>query len=432
VRPPSKGAVALREVVALMLRLGFTAFGGPAAHIAMLEREVVQQRRWLTPTAFLDLLGATNLIPGPNSTEMMIHMGMSRAGVPGLWLAGLAFILPAALITLGFAALYVATGTLPAAQGVMAGIKPAVLAIIAAAVWQLGRKAVKNTVLALLGAAVLGLYLWQGHELALLLGSGVLGILLGRTQWTVRSATHTSPTPPETTLEARTSEAEGERQQPESTHGAAAGAAPTARATGPLRAAAVPLALVSLVFFVAFVFSPLRHAVPTPTAIGLFFLKIGSVLFGGGYVLLAFVREGLVQQYGWLTEQQLLDAVAVGQFTPGPVFSTATFIGYLIAGVPGAVAATVGIFLPSFFFVWATHPLVPRMRASAWASGFLDGVNVGSVALMAGVCLQLGRSTLTTWPAALVALVALVIVLRTRVNSAWVLLAAALLGPLLR
>lgn len=431
-KPSSEGSGALREVVFLMSRLGLTAFGGPAAHIAMLEREVVQHRRWLTSTEFLDLLGATNLIPGPSSTEMMIHVGMKRAGAPGLWLAGLAFILPAALITLGFAALYVATGMLPAAQSVMAGIKPAVLAIIAAAVWQLGRKAVKNTALALLGAAVLAIYLWQGRELVLLLGSGMLGILLARAHGTSHSST---AAPTASTDAIGMAEIDTDRQENQSHEVPPAPATPGAPLTpvsSRLRSVILPLTFVTFVLFVSFVFTPARHAAPTPEAVGLYFLKIGSVLFGSGYVLLAFLQEGLVQHHGWLTEQQLLDAIAVGQFTPGPVFSTATFIGYQIAGVPGAVAATVGIFLPSFFFVWATHPLVPRMRESPWASGFLDGVNVGSVALMAGVCLQLGRSTLTSGPAALVALVALVVVLRTRVNSAWVILGAALLGLLLQ
>jgi chromate transporter len=278
---------------------------------------------------------------------------------------------------------YVAYGALPTATGLLFGVKPAVLAIIAAAVWKLGRAAVKNTLLALLGAAVLGLYLWIGQELALLLGSGALGVALAR-----RSSP--PPAPP-------------------------AGAAPGAACLLWLAPAAV------------------AGATPaTPWAVGLYFLKIGSVLFGGGYVLLAFLQDGLVRQHGWLTEQQLLDAVAVGQFTPGPVFSTATFIGYVIAGWPGAIAATVGIFLPSFFFVWATHPVVPRLRKSAWAGGFLDGVNVGSVALMTGVCLQLARTTFTMWPSVLIALLALFILLRTRLNAAWLIAGAAALGLLLQ
>jgi chromate transporter len=370
----------LRELAALMLRLGFTAFGGPAAHIAMLEDEVVRRRRWLSQERFLDLLGATNLIPGPNSTEMMIHIGMLRAGVPGLWVAGACFITPAVLITLAFAWAYVRYGALPAAQGLLFGLKPAVLAIIGAAIWKLGRTATRTAELALLGLFVFVLYLLGVSEVALLLASGALGILLAR--WRRARAL-----------------------------GAAgliglllpAGGAPAAAAGG---AAAAPSAWV----------------------VGLYFLKIGSVLFGSGYVLLAFLQQGLVEHYGWLTRQQLLDAVAVGQFTPGPVFSTATFVGYVIAGVPGAVTATLGIFLPSFVFVWVSHPWVPKLRASSWASGFLDGVNVGSVALMAAVALQLGQSALRSWPAVAIALVALALLLRTRLNTAWIVLGSALVG----
>ncbi len=416
--PPSRHSP-LPSLLALMLRLGFTAFGGPAAHLAMLEREVVQRRGWLTAQEFLDLLGATNLIPGPNSTEMMIHIGMSRAGVAGLWLAGLAFIMPAALITLAFAAAYVSYGALPAAAGVLAGIKPAVVAIIAAAVWKLGRAAAKRRPLALLGVVVLGLYLWQGQELALLLGSGLLGMIFSRA--TGKAATKDTKSTKDTKEPQRTPST---GESPAATEGGK-------NEHGRARALSfLPLSFVSFVFFVSFVVYPIasRHGTATPAAVGLFFLRIGSVLFGSGYVLLAFLREGLVIHHGWLTQRQLLDAVAVGQFTPGPVFSTATFIGYLIAGVPGAVAATVGIFLPSFFFVWATHPLVARLRTTPWTAGFLDGVNIGSVALMAGVTAQLALGTLTDWRAGLIAVLALAVVLKTRLNAAWVILGGALLG----
>jgi len=378
--PPRR---ALGELAALMLRLGFTAFGGPAAHIAMLEDEVVRRRRWLSQQRFLDLLGATNLIPGPNSTEMMIHLGMSRAGVPGLWVAGACFIGPAALITLAFAWAYVQYGALPAAQGLLFGVKPAVLAIIGAAIWKLGRTATRCVELALLGLFVFALYLLGVSEIALLLGSGALGIALAR--W--RRARGL---------------------------GAAALAGLLVPAAGAPAAAAG------------------AAVVPSAWAVGLYFLKIGSVLFGSGYVLLAFLQQGLVEHYGWLTRQQLLDAVAVGQFTPGPVFSTATFVGYVIAGLPGAATATLGIFLPSFFFVWLSHPWVPKLRASSWASGFLDGVNVGSVALMAAVALQLGQSALRSWPAAVIALLALALLLRTRLNTAWIALGGAVLGAAFR
>jgi chromate transporter len=366
-----------------MLRLGFTAFGGPAAHIAMLEDEVVRRRRWLSQERFLDLLGATNLIPGPNSTEMMIHLGMSRAGVPGLWVAGACFIGPAALITLAFAWAYVRYGALPAAQGLLFGMKPAVLAIIGAAIWKLGRTATRTAGLALLGLFVFALYLLGVSEIALLIGSGALGIALGR--WR-----------------------------------RARGLGTAALAGLLVPAAGAPIAAAG------------AAAPPSAWAVGLYFLKIGSVLFGSGYVLLAFLQQGLVEHYGWLTRQQLLDAVAVGQFTPGPVFSTATFVGYVLAGLPGAATATLGIFLPSFFFVWLSHPWVPKLRASSWASGFLDGVNVGSVALMAAVALQLGQSALRSWPAAIIALLALALLLRTRLNTAWIVLGGAALGAAFR
>lgn len=373
--PAASRSRALKEVGLFMLRMGLTAFGGPAAHIAMLEKETVRQRRWLSHEAFLDLLGATNLIPGPNSTQMMMHVGMDRAGAAGLWLAGLGFILPVSLITLAFAAADVAYGSLPQAQAALLGIKPAVLAIIAAAIWRLGRGAVKSAPLGLLAVVVLALYLWRGNPLVLLLGSGGVGALLAQ-------ARRRSPT------------------------GAAA-----VLWLAPAAAAA--------------------KAAATPWGLGWFFLKIGSVLFGSGYVLLAFLQEGLVSHRGWLTQQQLLDAVAVGQFTPGPVFSTATFIGYVVAGLPGAGAATLGIFLPSFLLVWATHLLVPRLRRTPWPSGFLDGVNAGAIALMAGVSVQLAIGALTSWQAWLIAALALAVVVRARLNSAWVILAGALLGAAL-
>src|SRR5262249_28331505 len=265
---------------------------------------------------FLDLLGATNLIPGPNSTEMMIHIGMTRAGVPGLWVAGACFIGPAALITLAFAWAYVQYGAMPGAQGLLFGVKRAVLAIIVAAIAKLGRAAARNVELALLGLLVFALYLLRVSEIALLLGSGALGIALAH--WR---------------------------------HARAAGAAGLLGLLVP--AAGTPAAAAGAVAGAA-------AAAPSAWAVGLYFLKIGSVLFGSGYVLLAFLQQGLVEHYGWLTRHQLLDAIAVGQFTPGPVFSTATFVGYVIAGLPGAAAATAGIFLPSFFFVWLSYPWISK------------------------------------------------------------------------
>jgi chromate transporter len=357
-----------------MLRLGFTAFGGPAAHVAMLRDEVVERRGWVTEQEFLDLLGASGLIPGPTSTQMAIHLGMARAGVPGLWTAGFCFITPAVLITTLIAWAYVRFGSLPAAQGLLGGVKPAVLAVVLVAVLSLGRSALKNLPLGLLAAAGLAAYVAGASEITVLLGCGAIGVLLAK----------------------------------------------------PWRGRTLPPACV------VWLSSPLTAAfgLGAPSAAGLFlyFLRIGCVLFGGGYVLLAFLRQGLVIDLRWLTERQLIDAIAVGQFTPGPVFSTAAFIGYVIAGPAGAAAASAGIFLPSFLLVWATHRAVRRMREAAWTGGLLDGVNAGSIALMAGVLWQLGHATLLGWPSWLLFATALVLALRWKVNSAWIVLGAALLG----
>jgi chromate transporter len=386
---------ALGELALLMLRLGCTAFGGPAVHIAMLEEEVVRRRGWMTREQFLDLLGATNLIPGPNSTEMVIHTGMRRGGALGLWLAGICFIAPAALLTLAFAWAYLRFGRLPAGQSLLLGVKPAVLAVILLAVWKLGRTAARTRALALLSLAVFALYQLHLSEIALLLGSGVVGILL----------------------------AQGDRWRRGAGAAAVLAAVLGVGCWGGEVVNALPHPLTP---------SPLHPLTPSPATIGLYFLKIGSVLFGSGYVLLAFLQHGLVEHYRWLTPQQLVDAVAVGQFTPGPVSSTATFVGYVIGGVPGAAAATIGIFLPAFLLVWATNPLVPRLRRSRWAGGFLDGVNAGSVALMAGVLLQMGIATLQGWPSWLIAALAAVAVFGTRVNSVWVILGGAVMGFVLK
>jgi chromate transporter len=361
------------EVAGVMLRLGCTAFGGPAAHVAMLREEVVRRREWLSEQQFLDLLGASGLLPGPTSTQTVLHVGRARAGILGLWVAGICFITPAVLLTAGFAWAYVRFGALPSAQGLLYGVKPAVLAVIFAAIAQLARSAVKTAALGAVTAAVLLGFLVGGSEIALLLGSGAVGMLLAR----------------------------------------------------PWRK--LPVAAYALVGLPA----GLGAAAPTLGNLFLYFLKIGCFLFGGGYVLFAFLRQGLVHDYGWLTDQQLVDAIAVGQFTPGPLFSSAAFVGYLVGGWPGAVVASLGIFLPSFVLVWATHPLVRRMRGAVWSAGFLDGVNAGSIGLMAGVLAQLGRSSLVGWPAWVILGAAGAAVLRWRVNSAWVVLGGALLGLIL-
>ncbi len=372
---PAGSRAALREVALLFLRLGCTAFGGPAAHIALMRQEVVMRRRWLADREFLDLLGATNLIPGPNSTEMAIHLGYTRAGWPGLLAAGSLFILPAMLIVLALAWLYVRYGATPEATWLLYGIKPVIIAVVVQALWGLGRAAVTGPLPAAVGVAVIALSLRGGNEIALLFGGGLA-------LWLLRNVR---------------------------------------RLWGAGLAAFLPV--------------PLVPAVSAPATGGanlltlfLTFLKIGSVLYGSGYVLLAFLRNDFVHRLGWLTDAQLLDAIAVGQVTPGPVFTTATFIGYVVAGLPGAVLATVGIFLPSFVFVALTHPLVPRLRASALLRDLLDGVNVAALGLMAAVTWQLGRDAVVDPLTAALALAAGVALIRFRVNSTWLIAGGAAVG----
>jgi chromate transporter len=370
----------LRELAVLFLRLGLTAFGGPAAHIGMMEDEVVTRRGWLSRQHFLDLVGATSLIPGPNSTEMTMHIGYERAGWWGMAVAGSFFILPAAVLTGVLAWLYVQYGSLPAVAPLLVGIKPAVIAIIVTAVYRLGLKAVKNWQTAVVGLGVLIAALWGVDEVIALLVGGVLGVLL-------------------------------------------------------LRAVAGSAALLLLPLLPG---SELRwllqqegETAVSLWSLGAFFLKIGAILYGSGYVLVAYLEGGLVEQLGWLTQAELLDAIAIGQFTPGPVLTTATFVGFIIAGVPGAIVATAGIFLPSFLFVLVLNPLIPKMRQSVWLSAFLDAVNVAAVGLMVAVLINLGRQTFTNWQSVLIALLALAASVRFKVNSAWIVLGGAVLGHLL-
>jgi chromate transporter len=379
VSQPAPGALA--DLARLFLKLGTIGFGGPAAHIALMEDEVVRRRSWLTGERFLDLLGATNLIPGPNSTEMAIHVGNERAGWRGLAVAGVSFILPAFLIVLACAWAYVRFGTLPAAEGLLRGVKPVIIAIVLQALWGLGRSATRTRLLKGMGLLSLAAAAAGIHELAVIFGAGVLAALVA---W-ARST------------------------------GASRGA--HAVAVLPLGAAALASTAGAASFSLSSLF--------------LVFLKIGLVLFGSGYVLLAFLRSDLVVRRGWLTEGQLLDAVAVGQVTPGPVFTTATFVGYVLGGVWGAVVATVGIFLPAFVFVALSGPLVPWIRRSPVAGAFLDGVNVASIALMAVVTAQLARAAIVDpWTAA-IAVVSVVLLLRFRASPAWLVPAGGLLGLVL-
>lgn len=345
----------LAELAWLFLRLGTTAFGGPAVHIAMMEEEVVRRRKWLTTEEFLDLVSACNLIPGPNSTELAIHIGHRRAGFAGLLVAGACFIVPAALLTFAIAWAYVAYGSLPHVQGLLAGVKPVVLAIVLQALLSLAKSAAKDVFLRVIGvAAGIALVVFRAPEIAVLFGAGFVAMMRARP------------------------------------------------------GAPMLVAPASKIFWV--------------------FAKVGSILFGSGYVLIAFLRSELVVQRGWLTEAQLVDAVAVGQLTPGPVFTTATFVGYVVGGSPGALAATLGIFLPAFVFVAISGFVVPWMRRSAPAGRFLDGVNVASLVVMAVALADLARGSLVDLRSILLALASAVLLIRFRVGSVWLILGGAAAG----
>jgi chromate transporter len=374
----------LGELALLFLRLGLTAFGGPAAHVALMETEVVRRRRWISSERFLDLFGAANLIPGPSSTELAIFIGYEQAGWLGLLVGGVCFILPASLMVTALAWAYVRYGTVPQVAGVLYGVKPVVIAIVVQALWSLVPKAIKRSgwlvALGLLagGASALGV-----DAFLVLLGGGVLAILARQV--------------------ARREDA--------------------ARSMHPGIVAAIVTGGASVA------------APVTMGALFLTFLKIGAVVFGSGYVLLAFLRADLVDRLHWLTEPQLLDAVAIGQVTPGPVFTTATFIGYVVtaregpaAGARGAFVATVGIFLPGFLLVAIVRPLVARLRQSPGAGAFLDGVNVAALALMAVVTAQLAKAALVDAPTVLLALAGAVVLIRFKPNTTWLVGGGALLG----
>jgi len=377
--PPPTSTSSLREVAAVFVRLGLIAFGGPAAHIAMMQDEIVERRRWVSQQHFLDLMGATNLIPGPNSTELAIHLGFARAGWRGLIVAGSLFILPAMLFVMAFAWAYVEYGSTPEVTWLLYGIKPVVIAIVVQALWRLGRTAIRTPFLVAAGAGTVALYLAGVNELVLLFGVGLFVMLVQHARrW---------------------------------------------RSTRAAMTALLPVGGMSLPAAAAAGVGSYSHVTLFFT-----FLKIGAVLYGSGYVLLAFLRNDFVERLGWLTNQQLIDAVAVGQFTPGPVFTTATFIGYVLGGVPGALLATVAIFLPSFLFVAALNPLVPRLRRSAVLSALLDGINVAAVGLMAAVLLVLARDAVVDWYSAALAVLAGVLLLRFRLNSAWLVAGGGVAG----
>jgi len=381
----------LRELALFFLRLGVTAFGGPAAHIAIMEDELVRRRKWLSREKFLDLLGASSLIPGPSSSELAIHIGYLRAGWAGLVVGGVCFISPAAILVGIIARAYVRFGHLPAVAALLYGVKPVVIAVILQALWGLGRTAVKNWVLAIAGALGVALSFAQVNVLLILFGTGA--ILAG-----IHALSRTSAGNPKTA---------GGLALISAWRGMRTGLArifPWAGATG------------------------VAAVIPGMWPLFLVFLRIGSIVFGSGYVLLAFLRVDLVVHRAWVTDAQLVDAVAIGQVTPGPVFTTATFLGYLLRGPVGAVVATVGIFLPAFILVAVSGPLIPLLRRSKTAGAFLDGVNVASLALMAAVSYELGRSALVDWVTAGLAILSAVMLLRFRINSAWLVLGGAIAG----
>lgn len=373
--PTGQRQTELRALAALFLKLGTIAFGGPAAHIAMMEEEVVVRRKWLDRRHFLDLVGATNLIPGPNSTEMTMHVGYERAGVRGLLVAGACFILPAVTITALLAWVYVRTARIPAAEPLLAAIQPAVIGIIAGALWRLGRQAIRGWRTGAVGLAVVLAALAGVDEVLALVAAAAIGTLL-----------------------------------------------------------LFPVAAGGSTALMPFLLTAQDAAQPTTGGaislwrLALFFLEVGAVLYGSGYVLIAFLEGGLVDDLGWLSRTQLLDAVAIGQFTPGPVLSTATFIGFVLAGVPGAIVATVAIFLPSFAFVLLLNPLIPRLRDRRGTAAFLDAVNAAAVGLMLAVTLRLGAAVLTSWLSIALAAGALVLSIAFRINAAWIVLGAAMIG----
>ena len=376
--------VSLTDLAKLFLRLGFTAFGGPAAHIAMMRHEVVERRQWITDKDFLDLLAATNLIPGPNSTEMAIHLGYKHGGKAGLIVAGACFILPASLIVAAIAWTYKQYGDTPQLDWLMYGIGPVVIAIIVQALVKLGRSAITQIPHALLGTAVLVLALNGTNELLLLLIGAIIGLLMTTGRWIGMTAMLTS----------------------------------LATATQAIYLSAQVVT---------------AEAVPfTLTRLTLFFAKVGSILFGSGYVLVAFLRADLTERWGWLTDQQLIDAITIGQITPGPVFTTATFIGYLLGGWSGAVLATLAIFIPGFVFVAISQPLIPKLRQSRPLSGVLDGIVVASFGLMAAVTWQLAQTLFIDIHTGIIGLATLVILMTWKPNSTWLILAGAAVGWLLR
>ena len=367
----------LKELAKLFLKLGIISFGGPAAHIAMMQDEVVVKKKWLTDQHFLDLIGATNLIPGPNSTEMAIHIGHEKAGWKGLIVAGFCFIFPAVMITLLFAWLYKEYGQFPEVQPFLYGIKPAIIAIILSAIFPLAKKSLKTIQLAIIGVLILLLSLFKYNEIILMFGAGIIALFLYYLRHNKNKSIN----------------------------------------------AFIPITL--------FQISNTNFISATNLNLFLIFLKIGAILYGSGYVLFAFLDAELVAT-GLLSRTQLIDAIAVGQFTPGPVFSSVTFIGYQINGFSGAFISTIAIFLPSFIFVALLNPLVKKMRNSKLFSTFLDAVNVASIAIIISICLEMGIETIIDWRTILIALISIMVTFTYRkINSAFIVLGGSLIGYIL-
>jgi chromate transporter len=373
----------LRELAQVFLRLGAIAFGGPAAHIAMMDDEVVKRRRWLSRENLLDLIGVTNLLPGPNSTELAIHIGYERAGWAGLLVAGSCFILPAMILVWLLAIVYVRYQTVPQVEWLLYGIKPVIMAIVLQALWKLGKKAAKDTSTTVAGIMAIAAYFAGFNEILLLMLSGIVVMLIKNWQ-NGDQTTNGLYLLPLSQMQAQLG----------------LGGATTA----------VSIGWVSVFWF---------------------FLKIGSILYGSGYVLLVFLQRDLVERNHWLTSQQLLDAVAIGQVTPGPVLTTATFVGYLLAGNAGAIAGTLGIFLPAFLLVGIVNPWVRTLRQSPWTGGFLDGVNAASLGLMVGVTYTLGRAAIVDWLTIIVAVFSAIAVFKFKINSVWLVIAGGAIAVIL-
>lgn len=351
-----------KEIAKVFLKLGTLAFGGPAAHIAMMDEEIIKKRKWITRDKFMDLIGATNLIPGPNSTELAIHLGFERGGPLGLLIGGTAFILPAMAIVLLFAYIYVEFGDIPQVGSILYGMKPVIMVVILQALYRLGKSVIKNKLYFIIGIFTIGIYILGLGEIPLLFLAGLIMMIIQNKDKIKKKFFSISP---------------------------------------------LPLIIIFLTF-----------------------LKIGSVLYGSGYVLLAFLEAEFVDKLGILTNQQLIDSIAVGQFTPGPVFTTVTFIGYLLRGFPGAILATIGVFIPSFLLVWILNPIVARLRKSSWMSGILDGVNIGALSLMAVVSLKLGLSSLSDPLTIGIFILSLFALIKLKMNSPLVIISGGVIGLL--